>query len=183
VNVGKLADWRDGPPVENLGSSLRNRDRQYFTDRLVQANDLAVIQRSDQTRRMELGEPETLVDINVAEPGDDTLVQKRGLERGSATPAEPSPKGLQGELVTERVRPERQGGECRGKLVGKHELDAGEVTDIGQVKVFIGGEIQPESGRLVGKRRIVRWDRMSGSEAGNVAAARHELAGQFEMNE
>ena len=79
--------------------------REHVADRAVQALDVGPAYPRRRQLRMDLRRPQRLVGVDVAEPGDDALVEQDGLDRRLA----PAQRRVQ-ELGRERVR-ERLGAE------------------------------------------------------------------------
>ena len=89
---------RAAAPLDRLG-----QDR---ADRLEQAALVGRAERADGPQRMEPGRPQRLVGVDVADAGDERLVEQQWLEPALAA-AQPAAEVAQRERRVERLRPER----------------------------------------------------------------------------
>ena len=102
----------------------------------MQPRELRVVEAAGDPQRVEHALPQRLVDVDVPEARDRSLVEQRRLERGAPSVQPPSEPGRRERA--ERLRPE-PGGEIGGQLALLEQLPGAEAPDIaiGDVRAIV----------------------------------------------
>src|SRR5690606_11434898 len=104
--VLKIAELARGLDVVAQGRAARRDGAlQHVADRRGEPLGARASHRASEAARAEAGPEQAFGDVDVAEPGDDALVEKRGLQ-GRAPSGEPLLQHGARELVAERLRAE-----------------------------------------------------------------------------
>ena len=155
VGRGVVVD-RAAAPLDGLG--------QDPPDRLVEAALVGRAQRAGRPQRMEPRRPQRLVGVDVADPGEEGLVEQERLEP-ALPPPQPAPEVAHRERRVERLRAERRedrrpadlGDELAGHRVAPVQPDPPELADVAEAQLAAVGQLEDEPDvRVLRRRRPAR---------------------------
>ena len=167
MHEGKLADVRLSLGVENVGAADRHGVLHSGDDPVIQPLDLALAEGAGESLGMDARLPQALVGVDVPDSSYHRLIQQRGLDLGSLASRKTLFKEFSGELGGEQIRPQLETGNVVVYRTVRHEPDAPEVPDVGQIEVRVPLEIEAQMGRLVRQWCVIGGNRMAGREAGD----------------
>lgn len=130
----------------------RNRRRQHL---MRFPDDMGDILSGKVTPFREWIDPRTeeyLADINIPEPGHDTLIQQNGFDRGGFL-RNGGGKIIRGKIRTERLRPQKGERRPTPLILRSHQVNCAETTRIDEAQLQTIGKMENHM-RVAGKRRI-----------------------------
>ena len=116
-------------------------------DRGVQGAALGGTERPGGRLRVQTGQEEGFVGVDVADPGDEALVEQHGLD-GGATTTQPAPEGVAVEGGIDGVGAEL--GERLGGVI--HQVERAELADVDEAQLAAVVEGQAGAEEVVGGR-------------------------------
>jgi hypothetical protein len=173
---------REGSAPPDCRATLLDTALERPTDRPVQPRDLLCVQAIRRFAGVDSRAVQRLVDVDVAQPRDHSLIEQRLLDRDAAALQASgeiiaSKIVAAGSLGSESKRPERG---VDG--IGRHETPPAELPDVAVVGDRLA-EAQGEMGRLVRKRTLGIGHGMTRHNPRAIWPEDRKLTGQLEVGQ